>query len=247
MTTLITHIFNEEYLLPFWLHHHKDIFDDLIVVDYNSTDKSIEICKGIWPECTIIQSRNQQFDANEVDKEIMDIENNVKGIKMVLNTTEFIFCETTIKDIFDTESSYLIDCVSPYSLKSYTVANNNELFSNLLNDDIRYHKNRFTRQIHKLSNGNYECGRHKTRNASIYSTKAHIVWFGYYPLNDDLLKRKLQISQKMPQEDIRKGLGFQHLFDKNKMLSVNHQYATTGIPLKQINPALYELIRNISH
>ena len=28
-TTLLTNVFNEEYLLPFWLEHHKKIFDDM--------------------------------------------------------------------------------------------------------------------------------------------------------------------------------------------------------------------------
>ena len=48
-TTLLTNIFNEEYLLPFWLNHHKNMFDEIIIIDYNSTDKSIEICKSICP------------------------------------------------------------------------------------------------------------------------------------------------------------------------------------------------------
>ena len=31
-TTLISHIFNEEYLLPFWLRHHKNMFDEIIII-----------------------------------------------------------------------------------------------------------------------------------------------------------------------------------------------------------------------
>ena len=37
------------------------MFDELIVVDYNSTDKSMEICKRICPECKIITTRNKCF------------------------------------------------------------------------------------------------------------------------------------------------------------------------------------------
>ncbi len=86
-TTLLTNIYNEEYLLPFWLNHHKDMFDEIIVVDYNSTDKSIEICKNICPNCKIIKTRNSHFDAVQIDLEFMDIENDIEGIKIVLNTT----------------------------------------------------------------------------------------------------------------------------------------------------------------
>ena len=92
-TTLLTNIFNEEYLLPFWLNHHKDMFDEIIVIDYNSTDKSIEICKNICPKCKIITTVNNYFGAKEIDEEFLSIENNIEGIKIVLNTTEFLFCE----------------------------------------------------------------------------------------------------------------------------------------------------------
>jgi len=34
-TILLTNVFNEEYLLLFWLNHHKNMFDELIVIDYN--------------------------------------------------------------------------------------------------------------------------------------------------------------------------------------------------------------------
>ena len=132
-TTLLTNVFNEEYLLPFWLNHHKNLFDELIVIDYNSTDKSIEICKSICPECKIIKTRNKYFDAEEIDKEFMDIENNIEGIKIVLNTTEFLFCEKSIKDLFihNIEPvSYAVTVVSPYSKNSYNINNNYELFTN---------------------------------------------------------------------------------------------------------------------
>ena len=43
-TTCLIHIYNEEYLLPFWLYHHKDMFDDILIIDYRSNDKSIDFC-----------------------------------------------------------------------------------------------------------------------------------------------------------------------------------------------------------
>ena len=244
-STLLTNIFNEEYLLPFWLNHHKNMFDEIIIIDYNSTDKSVEICKSICPECKIIKTRNKYFEAEQIDKEFMDIENNIEGIKIVLNTTEFLFCETSVKDIFIDNScpySYAINATSPYSLNTYNINNSYELFSNLLNDDIAYHNDRRTRQIHNFPNGNYTIGRHTTNNMSFPTNKAHIIWFGYYPMNDNLLKRKLQIQQNIPQSDKDKRLGFQHLFDKPKMLAINREKYHSGIPLKNINLPLYDLL-----
>ena len=124
-TTCLTNIYNEEYLLPFWLHHHKDMFDDIIIVDYRSTDNSVEICKKICPNCKIITTRNESFDAENIDKEFMDLEKDIEGIKIVLNTTEFLFCEKPIKDIFNsyekTPVSISIMCNSPYSKKQYDI------------------------------------------------------------------------------------------------------------------------------
>jgi UDP-glucose 4-epimerase len=244
-TTLLTNIFNEEYLLPFWLNHHKNMFDEIIIIDYNSTDNSIEICKNICPNCKIIKTRNSYFDAEEIDKEFMDIENNIEGVKIVLNTTEFLICNTSIKDIFieNTNSvSYSINAVSPYSLNTYNINNNYELFKNLLNNDVVYHTDRGSRQLHSFPNGNYTIGRHSTNNISITTDKAHIVWFGFYPMNEKLLKRKLQIQQNIPQSDKEKGFGYHHLWDKNYLLSYNNNKSNSGNNLKDINLPLYNLL-----
>jgi hypothetical protein len=244
-TTLLTNVFNEEYLLPFWLNHHKNMFDELIVIDYNSTDKSTEICKSIWPECIIIRTRNNYFDVEEIDKEFMDIENNIEGIKIILNTTEFLFCEKPIKDLFiyNTERvSYDVNAISPYSLNSYNINNNYELFTNLFNDDVVYHCDRMTRQLHNFPNGNYNVGRHSTNNICVPTSEAHIIWMGYYPMNDNLLNRKLQIQQNIPQRDKDRGFGYQHLFSKETMLNINNQKSNTGSSLKNINLPLYNLL-----
>ena len=244
-TTLLTNVFNEEYLLPFWLHHHKNMFDELIVVDYNSTDKSMEICKRICPECKIITTRNKCFAAEEIDKEFMDIENTLEGIKIVLNTTEFLFCETSVRDLFmnDTEPvSYAVNVVSPYSLNTYNINNNYELFTNLFNDDVVYHHDRGKRQIHNFHNGNYNIGRHSTNNVFVPTSKAHIIWMGYYPMNNNLLNRKLQIKQNIPQRDIDRRFGFHHLFTKEQILNINNEKSKTGSSLKNINLPVYNLL-----
>ena len=46
--TIISHFYNEEYLLPFWLNHHKKYFTNAIMIDYDSTDNSVDIIKKIY-------------------------------------------------------------------------------------------------------------------------------------------------------------------------------------------------------
>lgn len=53
-TYLFAHIKNEEDLLPQWLNHHKNMFDHGVIIDYGSTDNSINIIKEICPTWSII-------------------------------------------------------------------------------------------------------------------------------------------------------------------------------------------------
>ena len=50
---LFSHIYNEEYLLPYWLNHHKKIFNHGVIIDNFSTDKSVDIIKSIVPDWEI--------------------------------------------------------------------------------------------------------------------------------------------------------------------------------------------------
>ncbi len=251
--TLLTHIYNEEYLLPFWLEHHKKIFDDLVVVDYNSTDSSLEICKRMWPECRIIPSRNKDFDAEFVDHEMMDIENGIPGIKVVLNTTEFLFCKRPLKEIFGNSSSpisYEINSYSAYSKKNYDIRSLNELLSKALNEDVVYHSDRGIRQIFTFPHGAYKpAGRHDWANPRSFQDDMFILWFGFYPMNEHQLKRKLQISTRMSARDKSIRRGFQHLFTQEEMLNINTKKAETGVPLRMIKPSFVQLIKknHIAH
>ncbi len=244
--TLLTHIYNEEYLLPFWLEHHKKIFDDLVVVDYNSTDSSLEICRRLWPDCKIISSRNKDFDAEFVDNEMMDIENMIPGIKVILNTTEFLFCKRPLKEVFGDSSSPLsfeIKSYSAYSKNNYDIHSLTELVSNAVSEDVVYHTDRGIRQIFTFPNGAYKpAGRHDWWNPRSYQDDMFILWFGFYPMNEHQLHRKLQFSHRMSARDKSIGRGFQHLFSPNQILTMNKEKAETGKPLQEMNADLHRAI-----
>ena len=77
--TLISHFYNEEYMLPWFLNHHKQIFDHGVMIDYHSTDRSREIIKEICPTWEVVTSRNLDFQADNIDTEVMDIEREIDG------------------------------------------------------------------------------------------------------------------------------------------------------------------------
>ena len=246
--TVLTNIYNEEYLLPFWLHHHKNMFDHGIIFDYRSTDKSVEICKQICPTWEVITTRNSSFEAVEIDKEFMEKESEIDGVKVVLNTTEFLFLEKPIKEIFkhygDQPISLSVNVLSPYSLREYKPNNLYELLNALLDKDVVYNNLRGTRQVHSYKHGNYTVGRHGTANPVTQSDDMHMLWLGYFPLNDQLLERKLQIKNNIPDSDKRVGYGIQHLMEKEEMISVSYKYSKTGVALSALNLRLYNMLNN---
>ena len=235
-TTLLTNVFNEEYLLPFWLHHHKNMFDDIIIIDYRSTDKSVEICKNICPDCIIMTSRNPCFDAEEVDKEFMDIESSIEGIKVVLNTTEFLFCYKPLREIFAAFTkpiSLKIKCEVPYSTDDQNhIHNHYELLYNFIKDvRFQWGEDR-SRYIHTYQHGDYTVGRHTTNHENVMDTEdMHLVWLGFYPMNEHLLNRKLQIKHNIPQKDVEIGFGVQHMLQREEILNLSYFKAMMGGPL----------------
>jgi hypothetical protein len=242
--TIISHVYNEEYLLPFWLNHHRNMFDHGIIINYRSTDNSVSIIKEICPSWEIITTRNSCFRARDVDNEVMDIENNIDGIKIVLNTTEFLFSSKPISYFFSNNLiSYGIISYSPYSINEYCPLNIQDIYNNLLNSDIKYHHDRHgTREIHNFKNGKYHIGRHGTYNPSINTDDMHIIWLGFFPFNQQIMNRKLQIKNNIPDDDKQAKNGFQHLFDKDTLICINNESAKTGKPLNEININLYNLL-----
>jgi len=231
--TVIVHIYNEEYLLPFWLEHHRTIFDHGIIIDYRSTDNSLNICREICPTWDIVTTQNPNFGAKNVDREVMIIETRIQGAKIALNVTEFIFSEKPLFAYFD----------ESMGIRSYEISNNfsaycedmdieprnlDELFTNLLKENVRFHKDRFQRYIHNFSHGDYTTGRHFTHHPKSTVNTIFIVWLGYFPMNKRLLKRKLQICNQIPHSDRVAGFGFHHFYAEERLLELNREKSKTG-------------------
>jgi len=244
--TVLTHIFNEEYLLPFWLEYHKRIFDHGIIVDYHSSDNSLDIVKKICPTWTIITTINNYFGPNSND-ELMELENNYIGYKIILNVTEFIFCPYELKSILPEENNTCIQLqnMALFSKNNGDNFNVNSLLELLENVDAIHISNRSPRQIHSYKNGNYDSGRHiisyEIDKSSVMGDlvndfqkqpfdkrhffPAYIGTFAYYPWNEKFIKRKQDVKKNMRPS----WWGFHHFWsleemtrEKNKCLSEVH-------------------------
>jgi hypothetical protein len=92
--TVICHFYNEEFLLPWWLKHHNQVFDHGIMIDYHSTDRSIDLIKKYCPSWEIRTTKNEFFDSEPIDAEVMEIEKKLEGWRIALNVTEFLYGNT---------------------------------------------------------------------------------------------------------------------------------------------------------
>lgn len=225
-TTIISHFFNEEYLLPFWLNHHKKYFDFGIMINYASTDKSVEIIKKICPNWKVIDSRNKKFGAKIVNDEVEDVEKTISGFKIALNTTEFILGNFNLLNNIQNKTQLLIP--------SYIMVDENpdQPFTNLIREktfgtnDVCGRKNR---SLHNFSL-KYPVGRHFN---GTHTKDFIILWYGFSPFNEEIIQRKLLIQTKIPQEDIENNLGHQHIIVREKLIERYHTLRNQSFDLSR--------------
>ena len=215
--TIISHFYNEEYLLPWWLEHHKKYFNHGIMINYASTDNSVSIIRHICPDWTIVNSRNQFFDAKLIDDEVSDIESTVTGWKTCLNTTEFLVGDFSLlnntQDQEITMPCFIMVDAEPEILPSYTKPLIEQKYHG-----IHYYGRdplaRRPRLIHNKPGVSYPLGRHYP---NFNTDKLKVLWYGWSPFNMKALSRKLQIQNRIPESDKARGFGSQHIANENKL------------------------------
>jgi hypothetical protein len=235
MITAIVHMFNEEYLLPLWIEHHKHVFSHVIFIDYRSTDKSVEIIREMAPTWEIRTTRTTEWAAQKDDEEVVDIERTISGFKIALNITDFFLPGCSIEE--------LTQMAPIQRLHVFTVCSSNEndeegksLRDILKGIERAVPEKRGTRILHSMEDGNYYLGRHDTRHPTTWS-KASIVWFGFYPWTEKMIQRKLQFAQNLSSGDINIGAGLQHLWSRSEMIEKHSAYCKE-IPLLDSYPIL---------
>jgi hypothetical protein len=237
--TIISHIYNEEYLLPWWLKHHKDIADHGIIIDYHSTDRSLEIVKEICPDWIIITSRNEKFQADLVDAEVMDIESTIDGFKLCLNVTEFLVPKEDINILFDNQLHNIV-----YRIRRAAMIDNDETNIPLPEESLVEKKNfgcvsnsfeelaqisdglslANFRFAHNYTSGEYTLGRHSCCLPNIVDIDSLIYYYQFAPWTTEFIARKLQIKQNIPESDKAAGRGLHHFLTYEDMLSVKQKF-----------------------
>lgn len=216
--SLITHFHNEEMLLPHFIDHHKDIFDDAVMINHASTDRSLEIIKAKAPASwKVVDTQLPDFNAWANDLEVMEWEKTLPGWKMALNITEWIWHPNFREYVARHERGFPgFDAVGLKSVVLVDTPGAPPVSDNPLWLD-RHHgyidlsgAARRWRFLHRGDHGHYEIGRHGTQLAHHHDAEAYILWWGFAPW-PECMERKLQIQTRIPQSDKNAGFGFQHI------------------------------------
>lgn len=224
---LFTHFFNEAYLLPFWIAHHLPLFDHAVLIDYQSTDESVEICRTLAPHWEVRTSRNKQFEAVQCDAEVMGIEKEFTDCwKLAINTTEF-FC---VRDSDAWFCGIEAHDWPAYALRGLVLSEPSAADYEPLDPTLPLLAQRWhgffedqtlipgcdflsrSRLLHRLPHGAYHTGRHWTDHTPyMHPPGAILVYLLFSPWTPEFVARKLQIASRIPASEIAQGHGIQHL------------------------------------
>ena len=185
---IISSFYNEEYLLPWWLEHHKTIFEHGILFNYYSTDKSVEIIKKICPNWEIRDTEYKYWNPITNDKEFMDAEEEYDGYKVTLTTTEFLVGD--LPDLPQDKTAYAIPIIRIVDNE----VNNKPVYDKSLVKQKNFgfiDNSSRKRYLHNYPNGLYRPGRDKTELPTIKSSMK-IFKYVFSPWTDEFIKRRLQ-------------------------------------------------------
>lgn len=238
MKTVITHFYNEEYLLPWWLEHHKEHFDFGVLIDYNSTDRSVEICKEICPNWQVVKSMHTYFDAAACDFELMFYESQIQGWRIALTTTEFLVGNVDkLANNLPGRQQHFIPGIRFTKWDPLGTLDRNRPLWEQIKTGISYYNDPLAHQCRSFHNFNdmkYTVGRHYWPPSMPPGQEdAMIFHYAHSIVGSPMLKRRLQIQHKVSDRDKSDLNGNHHYVDQSGLtfnnLYVMHQdYISVG-------------------
>lgn len=228
---VISHFYNESYLLPWWLKHHREMFDHGVLIDYASTDDSVAICRELVPDWEIVPSENAHFSALMCDFEVMKHEQRFPDAwKIVLNTTEFLVApdlskveQLLLKNnltgvrmpgaiMIDIDPSAALNPARPLvDQKNCGAWEKTFDFKSARIPGMSFPTR--SRLYHHYTIGAYQPGRHGSHLPGLVDGSPEfgaIWWYAFSPWNDAFKARKLGIASRRDTFDKRYGFGLQH-------------------------------------
>lgn len=207
--TIITSFYNDRELLPWWLKWHRRLFDHGVLVDWDSTDESVAICRAICPDWTIIKSKHHHFDVYTHCAMLDEAEAGIEGWKGSLNTTEFLF-HNDFKGYLERFAAANPDIPAVMTTRIQAVETTEERERVYTPDPLFFQITRGEicpaqptneigegRVFHRTDNGQYLMGRHGTNLPCVRDPRLYDVKFRWAP-HKILVRRIQNFREKMP-------------------------------------------------
>ena len=258
MATVIMSFYNEEYFLPWWINHHKNLFHYGILIDYNSTDRSYEICKELCPpHWKIVKSVNKDYATDDNDAEFQFHESSITGFKITLTTAEFLFTPAPLYNIDHFCVEHNIDYLRAYGVcmvdanpeelptydKHLYAQKHHGMISGYVGPSYNplpdYFKCFFSRCYHNKEFGDYAPGRHWLNGENYLEYLAPDIFtlkYKYSPWNSTTINRIQQFKTRVPQSDLDTNKGGTHCLSEAQYVEDYVHYLSTAHDLME-NPA----------
>ena len=222
--TVISHFYNEEYLLPWWLKFHREIFDHGIMINHASTDKSREIIADLCPSWRVVDTELEWFDPNGTDAEVNRYEREAPEWKVALNTTEFL-CGYVSQAIFHARGKGLrpraVALVDSLEESKVAPSHHMPIHKQRNYGIISGHEAENRRRlIHCYPSAQYRAGRHVWANDSDDTDQVMIVALLMSPMNEQFIARKLQIQNRIvTHQPTPNGQGDHHYVSRDGLMN----------------------------
>jgi len=224
-TLLITHQRNEKMLMPFFIIHHASMFDEAILIDYDSDDETVSIIEKFAPETwkVVASKHGRVFDIAGSDKEVMSIEKEYPlHWTIALTTTEFLVgASLRLRLVQETGQPTLV------KLPIFQVGGNDSkplvYFDSLPCQRSLGHAQPREENPHRFlhyktaDSYRYSPGRHKYKGKGAIKMKLPDFFIMKYFLSPwpESIPRKMNIGKQLTQSDIMKGWAFHHVDQMN--------------------------------
>jgi len=225
----IMHFYNEELLLPYWIRHHAPMFDKVVLINYHSTDRSEEIIGKEAPSSwEVVRSRNHDFNAVECDREVMHYESMLPRCSwtIALTTTEFLVHSNLRGMLANVSASPQTAASKVLRFPAFVMVGNDTIplkrDAQLLDQRSVYGLDPaldlyaetgvsgiYSRFMHR-SEVEYSPGRHHIKLPFEWAESGFIAKYKWTPW-PEIVERKAQIKERIPQVDIDLGQGLHHL------------------------------------
>lgn len=234
--TVICHFWNNAWILRHWLRHHRRLFAHGILIDHGASDGSCELIRELAPHWEIRPTRRcrDAFRSAEADREVMEVEEEVDGWKMVLNVTEFLVLDdldgylaalppgvrgvtTSGVVLVDSEHTRLLPVADDVPLVVQRTHGYFEYELGRKPQDYGFPAVWRSRLLHAHPNGRYEVGRHVCGVDHVYDPRLFLAWAGWAPF-EQVKPMKMAVQQRIPPEDFNHGLALQHRLDSEDEL-----------------------------